>query len=311
MVFFNAVQGVLTIFLLIAVGFFLSYKKWFDDKSRMLLSKLVTSVALPAYMISNLLSTYDRNKLVSLAGGLLIPFVTIAVGYVVANLLIPILKIPKGRRGIFSTMFAFSNTIFVGLPVNLALFGEESVPFVLIYYIANTTLFWTIGSYFITKDGGYEGKLFSKESLNRIFSPPLLGFFVAIILILLGVTLPKSIMEFCKYLGALTTPLSMLFIGIVIQSVNLKKFRIDRGMVAIIFGRFIFSPGLVLLMSFFIPLPHLMRNVFIIQAAMPVMTNTSIIAQRYDGDYEYAAVVTTLSTLVSLIAIPIYMIFIS
>lgn len=312
MVFLNAVQGVLTIFLLIGVGFYLSYKKWFDNKSRVLLSKLVTNVGLPAYMVSNLMSTYDREKLLSYAGGLIIPFLTLTLGFLIAKVLVPILKIPKGRRGIFTSMFAFSNTIFVGLPVNMALFGDKSLPFVLMYYIANTTLFWTIGSYVISKDGGHEGKLFSKDSAKRIFSPPLLGFLVALVLILLGVTLPKSAMDFCKYLGNLTTPLSMLFVGIVIQNVNLKDIKLDKGMVAVLIGRFILSPCMVLLATFFIPVPNiLMRNVFVIQAAMPVMTQTSIIAQNYDGDYEYAAVVTTLTTIVSLLAIPFYMIIIS
>jgi predicted permease len=311
LVFLNAVSGVFTIFLLIGTGVFLSYKKWFDERSKILVSKLVTNLALPAYMISNLLTTYTKEKLASMASGLVIPFVTIILGTGIGYLLIPVLKIKKGRRGIFATMFGFCNTIFVGLPVNLALFGDKSIPYVLIYYIANTTLFWTFGSYFISKDGGNKGKLISMDSFKRIMSPPLLGFLGAIVLILLGITLPNSIMDFCKYVGGLTTPLSMLFIGIVIQSVDYRILKIDRGMLAILFGRFIFSPGMVLLMSLWHPMPTLMRNVFIIQAAMPAMTNTAIVAQMYDADYEYAAVVTTLTTIVSLIAIPIYMVMIS
>lgn len=305
--FFNAIQGVLTIFLLIAVGYFLSFKGWFDDKSRVLISKMVTTVALPSYMISNLLTTYTKDKLISLAGGLIVPVFTMLLGLVIAYVISKSLKIQQGRRGIFCTMFAFSNTIFVGLPVNLALFGQESTPFVLIYYIANTSLFWTIGTFIISRDGGFDSKLFSKETLKRIFSAPLNGFIVAVILIMLNISLPKSLMEGFKYLGGLTTPLSMIFIGIVMYSVEFKELKIDKSIVVVMLGRFAFSPLVALGLCLLLPIPTLMKNVFVIQAAMPVMTQTSIVAQAYNGDYKYAAIVTTLSTIGSLVMIPVYM----
>ena len=55
--------------------------------------------------------------------------------------------------GTFASMFTLSNTIFIGLPVNFVLFGEGSLPYVLLNYIANTSFFWTIGAYSIARDG--------------------------------------------------------------------------------------------------------------------------------------------------------------
>lgn len=309
-VFLNAVQGVLSILIMIVIGYVLSSKGWFDAKSSRLLSRLVVNIALPAYMISNIVTTYDRQKLIHLAGGLIIPFASMGICYGFSLALSHLLKIPERRRGTFCSMFALSNTIFVGLPVNLALFGEKSVPYVLLYYIANTSLFWTIGVYGIRRDGGGQGRLFSLEGIKRIFSPPLTGFLVAIVLVLAGIQLPKSVLDTCKYMGNLTTPLSMLFIGIVIQSVKLREIRVDRGMVAVMLGRFVAAPLLVFALCLATPLPLLLKQVFVIQSAMPVMTQTSIIAETYGADYQYAAVVTTVSTLLSLVMIPLYMVLI-
>ncbi len=312
MIFLNGVQGVLSIILMIGIGYFLSFKGWFDQKSSKLISKLVVSVALPAYMISNLMGTYDKDKLLHLGNGLVVPFLTMGSCYLLGMILAKVLKLPENRRGTFTSMFALSNTIFVGLPVNLALFGDQSVPYVLLYYIGNTTLFWTIGTYGISRDGGKKDKgLFTLDNAKRIFSPPLTGFLIAVALILLGVTLPKSIMETCKYLGNMTTPLSMLFIGIVIHSVKLSEIRVDKGMVAVLVGRFIITPLVMIILCRGLALPLLMKKVFVVQAAMPVMTQTSIIAQTYGGDYEYAAVVTTVTTVVSLISIPLYMLLLN
>lgn len=312
MVFLNAVQGVLSIIIMIAVGYFLSRKGWFDEKASKLISRLVVNVALPSYMVSNLMSTYDKEKLMHLGGGVAVPFATMGLCYLLGIGTARLLKISSKREGTFISMFSMSNTIFVGLPVNMALFGEESVPYVLLYYIANTTLFWTIGAYKIRKDGGESpGGLFATENIKRIFSPPLTGFLVAVVLILLGIGLPKSVMDTCKYLGNMTTPLSMIFIGIVIHSVKLKEVRPDKGMLAVLAGRFIVAPLVVILICRGLPLPLLMKKVFVIQAAMPVMTQTSIISQAYGGDYEYAAVVTTVSTVISLIYIPLYMLLLN
>ena len=54
-------------------------------------------------------------------------------------------------------------------------------------------------------------------------------------------------------------------------------------------------------------LPELMTNVLIVQAGMPVMSQTPIVAGSMGSDEEYAAGNVALTTLLSLIAIPVYM----
>lgn len=312
MLFFNAVRGVLSILLMISVGFFLSRKNILDGKAAKLISTLVIVVALPAYMVTNLTSTYDKEKLLGLAGGMYIPVavnvVCIGVAYLVARLI----RVPANRRGTFSTMFALSNTIFVGLPVNLALFGEASLPYALLYYIATTVFFWTYGAYSISRDGGAMNvKLFSLATLKNLLSPPLCGFLFAVFLILIGAALPPFLSDTFRYMGNMTTPLSMIFIGMVMSSVRWRKLRLDGSMAFVLLGRFVVAPALVFTISSALSLPPLMKNVFVIQAAMPAMTTTSILAEAYGADAQYAATVTTLTTVVSLLSIPFYMMLLS
>lgn len=312
MIFLNAIQGILSIIILIGVGYYLSYKNWFNDDTGKLFSRMVTSLSLPAYMISNLLSTYDREKLMQLINGLMAPFISMILCYGIGMLVAKLIKVRPNRFGTFSAMFGLSNTIFVGLPINLALFGEQCLPYVMVYYIANTIIFWTIGAYGIRRDGEkIKLKLFTLENVKKIFSPPLTAILLAALLIVLGIKLPNSIMESCKYLGNLTTPLAVLFIGIVIYSVKPTKIKLSKDMVAILLGRFIFAPLLIIGICYKLPLPILMKQVFVIQAAMPVMTQTPIVARMYGADYEYSAVMATVTTIVSLLMIPIYMVLIS
>lgn len=312
MIIFNAAGSVLSIVIMICIGYILTEKKWFDDRISKLFSDLVCNIALPCLMISDLVGNFDRQKLSNLSGGLIVPFASMAMCYIMGVLVSKLINIERRRIGTFKSMFFVSNSIFIGLPINMALFGESSIPYVLLYYIANTTFFWTLGVYGISKDGyDNDSKIFSKETFTRLLSPPLIGFVIGIILIFLNIQLPKFILDTCKYLGNLTTPLSMLFIGIIIYSADLKKIKFSIDMVAILLGRFLISPILIYFIARYLSIPVLMEKVFVIQAAMPVMTNTSIVAKKYNADYEYAAVMTVVTTICSLIFIPIYMYLLS
>lgn len=308
MIFLNAFGSIFSIGLMIILGYILAQKNWFNEDSSKLIAKLVTTISLPVMMIYSLMTTFDRDKLLNLRSGLVIPFLSISICWVIGIMFSKLFHVSKERKGVFQSMFFISNTIFVGLPVNLALFGDESVPYVLLYYIANTTLFWTIGAQAISKDGNVTMDTNFADTLKRIFSPPLVGFIVAVILILLNITLPKFIMDTCKYLGNLTTPLSMIFIGITIHSVKPDEIHLDKDMFGVLIGRFIISPLSVIILAHFIKIPQLMRNVFVMQAAMPVMTQTAIISKAYGADHKFAAVLIAVTTALSLIFIPLYMV---
>lgn len=305
----NSLQSALSIVIMIGLGFFLTRRGMFDDNVSKLFTNIVVKVSLPAMMFSNLLTVFDREKLYSAGRGVLIPFASMLACYAVAVAVARLIRVKPERKGVFKAMFFASNTIFMGMPVNLALFGEQSTPYVLFYYFANTTLFWTLGIYSIGGDvKGSENRIWDKNTLKRVFSPPLMGFIAGIILIIVGIQPPAFILDSCKYIGNLTTPLSLLFIGITFSSVKLSDIRIDKDMTALILGRFVLSPITVYLLALLIPIPSLMTKVFIIQAAMPVITQSAITAKAYDADYRYATLMVTVTTALSVLFIPVYMV---
>ena len=141
----------------------------------------------------------------------------------IATAVASIFAVKKERRGLFISMFFNSNTIFVGLPINQALFGDASIPYVLIYYMCNTTFFWTLGTYLIQRDGEGEAEFDLKTSLKKIFSPPLMGFMLGLVIVILHIKLPVFLASDLQYLGSLTTPLSMIFIGLSVSNAGVKQ----------------------------------------------------------------------------------------
>lgn len=308
MIFIHAIQGLFSIILMVLLGYMLTAKQWFTPESSKLLPRLVNYVALPTYMIWNLLSTFDKSHFIPLFSGIVVPIISMLFSFILGFFLSKLLNLSTGRKGIFRSAFFCSSSVFIGVPVNLALFGEKSVPYVLVYFLANAFLFWTIGNYSISLSGTKPPtKLISTDSLKKVFSPPFIGFSLGVLLILSDMHLPPFIMDTCKYLGNMTTPLSMLYIGIVMFGVNIRKLRLSKDIIFVLAGRFLISPLAVLAVTAFFPIPELMKKVFVIQAALPAMTQTTVMAKVYEADTEYAALLVSLTTLLAVMVIPVYM----
>lgn len=295
---------------MIAIGYILSWRKWFDEGSSRLIAKLVTQIALPAYMVSTITHDFTAKTLLSTLPDLRFPVLSMLILFALSMVLVRVLRIKEQHKGLFESMFLNSNTVFIGLPVNMALFGTSSLPYVLVYYMANTTIFWTLGVWLIQRDGTQAHQFNLKTTLGKIFSPPLLGFIVGVFLVLFHIQLPQFILSDCQYIGGLTIPLSMFFIGIAIQRAGIKNMTLNRESLGVLSGRFIFAPLLMTILVLPMPVPVLMKQVFILQSAMPVMTNAPVVAKLYQADERYAAIMVTETTLLSLIIIPLLMMFV-
>ena len=306
-IFLRSISGILVILGMILVGFVIGEKGWFDDKSRGLLAKLVTQVALPCYMLYTITQRFTAADLLKMLPALRFPALSMVILLSIATGVARIFAVRQDRRGLFISMFFNSNTIFVGLPINQALFGDASIPYILIYYMCNTTFFWTLGTYLIQRDGEGEAQFDLKTSLKKVFSPPLMGFLLGLILVMLQIKLPAFLASDLQYLGNLTTPLSMIFIGLSVSHVGVKQLVLGKDQLLILLGRFLVAPLLMASIVYWMPLPNLMKQVFIIQSAMPVMTNAPVVARLYGADSDYAAVMVTETTLATMVVIPILM----
>ena len=298
----NARNAVLSIFLMIFAGGAMFAAGWLKDEHLPLLSRLVVKVALPCMIVDNLFSQYTAESLLANVPGIVASFASIAVTMALAVPLGRLLRLPPKRLGVFVAMFSLSNSVFIGVPVSKALFGESVIPYTLLYYIANTTVFWSAGFALMRRWGG------ATPQARRLPPAPLVVFFVCVGLIFARFSPPAFLLSACGYLGNLVTPLSLLFIGaVMMRMIRARSFRWERGYLAAAVGRFVVSPGLLLAAAALLNVTGIMRDVLMVQAAMPVMSQTALVAASTGSDEEYAAGGTALTTAMSLALIPVYM----
>ncbi|WP_432408471.1 AEC family transporter [Wukongibacter sp. M2B1] len=303
----NGINSVLTIFIMIGTGFILARRGFFTKETSKLFSQLVIKISLPLMMVVSIPMRFSKEKLISSSSGIIVAFMSIIITYILAIIIARIFKVEKNKRGVFYAMFAFSNSIFIGLPINVSLFGEESATYVFLFYLANTSLFWTLAVYNIRKTSSESDKKFSKlESIKKIFSPPLLSFILGLILVFLEIELPTFIVSSFRYIGNLTTPLSMFFIGIVIYSIDFRDIKLDLPSYLILGGRFIIAPFIMFLCLKLFQLPNILHNVFIVEATMPIITQAALVSEFYGVNSEYVSFMVGFTTVLSILVIPIY-----
>lgn len=311
--FITSVESVAEIVIVIALGFWLRNSGRLGDEFKGNISFIIMNIALPASIFVSVLKYLTRDTLASLSGGLVFAFGSFALSYIVAWLMTKILKIRKGRRGTFINMFANANTIFIGLPLNMALFGTKSLPYFLVYYVMNTISTWAIGVFFISSDDPTVDKSEKKDfNWKKLLPAPLVGFLVSLVFLLLAIPIPDWITKTLDMVGGIVTPMSLIYIGIILADAGLKSIRFDRDTVWALVGRFIFAPaimiGLITLgSSTGHGLPNLEASTLIIQAAAPGLAVLPILVDQSHGVVDYATNLVTTSTVLFVVVVPILM----
>ena len=308
MLFLTSLESIIPIIALIVLGYFLQVRGWFHNDFGNDLSKLIMNVAMPVSIFVSVLKYLTLEKLISLSGGLVYTFVAFALGYIVAFLSVKVFKVAPGRRGTVINTFVNANTIFIGLPLNIALFGDDALAYFLIYYITNTISTWTLGVFLMTSDSkSGKKKQESHFDWKKLLPAPLLGFIVSVVFLIINIPLPSFVSSTLGYVGGLTTPLSLVYIGIVLAKAGIKTIRFDKDSIIALVGRFIVAPVLMFtVLKLMAPgMVTAEYQTFMIQSATPALAVLPILANQGDGDVEFSTNIVTLSTVLFVIVIPI------
>ncbi len=311
----NAVGSVLSIFLMIGAGIFIYFRRWITRKEAGVFAKIVVNIAVPANVLKSFLTDFDKELIASSYPLLLAGYAAMASGFFLAWLIAPLIGVNKDRRGVFSVLFAFSNSVFIGFPVAIALFGESGMPYAVMYYLVNTTMFWTLGYFGIRHDakrmGGIELTGDTKDAWKSILNVPLLFIGIGVGLMYLNVSLPPFINQVLGYMAGLTTPLSLIFTGIVLADIGFKQIRFEWDTLKVLIGRVIIAPAAMLLAIMLIGISGLGAQIFVVQSSLPVMLQTVILSEHFKADAEFASKSFAWSTMAALVTIPAYMVLVN
>lgn len=299
----NDYSNILVLFLIVGLGFFLGWSKWFNDNSNSAITKLLLNITLPITLILSITSDFSKKEFLNLAPNIILPFSTILILMLISFITAIIIKIPKNDHGLFIGLCSMSSTVFFGIPITLAVYGSHLLPYALMTYIAQTLIYWTLGIYLLNNDNNTK-KFNALSVIKNIFTPPLIAFIIGVFLLLNQITIPVFITSLFDYLSSMTAPIAMMIIGFIIYTTGFKTLRVTRPIVVIIIFRFIITPLVVFLIGNLLKTPPTMVKITILVCSLPIPNTTVILANKYKADVTLATQSLTFSILIYLIYIP-------
>jgi len=292
----------LTLFAIVVVGYMAG--KWgymggtFDKR----LSKLVIDITCPALILSSAMTGQlpDRRLILPL---LLVSVITYAVLAVVAWNIPRFLTKHSGDEGPMGFAIMFGNVGFMGYPVVASIFGHEAVFYAAVLNVVNTFTVFTIGTMLITGRDKVEEGRFQKKVL---YSTPMLSAYLTMLIVALEIdNIPDFISQPLTMLGNITVPAALLIIGSSMSHLPLRAMLGNQSVYITTFIRLVAVPLSMYYFCMFLGFSPFVVAVNTVVIAMPVATYGTILCLRYGKDTTFITEVTFITTLLSMITIPL------
>ena len=306
--FITVVQQVIILFVLIGIGFGLTKKKLFSEKTIAELTTFILYLVTPCVIIESFNRPFDADML----NALLLSFLAAIVVHVL-SIFIAFLFIrdrDKNTQTIFRFGVVFSNCAFMALPLQQALLGSEAV-FYGSSFIAVFNLFvWTHGYGIMkidpeNKGQKKSGQMIFSQLIKTLLNPGIASVFLGLFLFLTSTKLPFFIQKPIQYLAALNTPLPMIVIGFYVASVKDFSILKDKKMFLASFLRLVFIPLLSIALFYAAGIRGVLLSSLIISASTPVGATLVMFSIKFNKDAKKAGAFVAFTTLVSVLTMPI------
>lgn len=279
--------------LLIAVGWVLRRKNFLSEQGTKELGAILLRIIIPCVIVKSYIVPYSRERLLELAlsAGLAL------LGFIAAMLIA--YAVYGKRRRIENFAAAFCNAGFIGIPLAQAAIGEDGV-FYVAASVALLNLFqWTYGVYIMTD------RRDAIRAKTIATNPVVIAIVVGVVLFVGRIPVPEILTSTLGYIAGMNTPVAMILMGTYLARVSWREL-LDRRAYSCVLLRLVVIPAVVLVLFWLLPVSNtaVVMAVFL-AAATPVGANICVFAQQYNSDYPFSVVTVCLSTLLSVVTVPL------
>ena len=293
---FLTVSGqVITLFLMMGVGYVLAKKGWFSEETTAQCTRILLYVVISCVIITQLqleVSAQVVRSMLLSAVGMAVPFVV----------MLPVVQLMFRREGRDTRVvqrfgMVYSNSSFMGLPLLAGILGESALLYGVISMLIFTLFQWTHGAVTI---GG-------KCSVKRmLLNPGMISMAIGLLLFAFGLRLPAPVFKAMDFMTDMNSPLAMVVIGAQMARADVRGVFRNSKLYLAAAVKLIVVPAVVCVAILPLKLEPVSYCACVVLAACPTAGTTSIFAQMFRRDVETAAHMVTLSTLLSVITLPVF-----
>ena len=296
------INKVISLFLIMIIGVYGSKKKIITPMINKGLTNILLEITLPCLVISSFIFDMDnqlKNNIIKCF--IYSPIVLITTTFISYIALFPI---KSDKKIIMQFANVFSNCGFIGFPIIYSIFGGEGVIYASIFNMFFTIALWTYG--IILFNGNIE-----KKDLKKVFlNPSIIAVIIGLIILIFNISIPEVVYSTLDLVGGVTSPLSMIIIGVILGNSNILNYLRDYTIYYSSILKLLVLPVVLIIISKIINDNSIVVKTLTIITAMPAAAMTSILAEKFDKEKEYSAVIIFITTLFSLITFPLLLKFI-
>ena len=298
--FLSVVEQVFVLGIVMLLGFIICKTGYVEAKAKDSISKLIVNLILPCLIISSVSKQEFKSEMLGEIF-LVIVMSVFCIGtlFFIGVFTAKLLNIPHATQSVHKLLMSLGNVIFIGYPIITSVYGEEGFFYAIVYWMINDMTLWTIGVLMFSQD-----KSENSYSIKKLANPNTISFLIATIMFIFGIKLPPVIHRAAEEVGALTTHLSMIFIGMALAAVNIKAAMKKWWIFLVAPIKLVIMPVVFIFIFKSFGIKEVVLGTIVLEAAMPAQTVLTILANEHKADYEYAAVGMFITTVLSLVTLP-------
>lgn len=280
-------------YVLMAIGFIVYRKKLINEEGTKQITNLLVWVINPLIMLTRYQMEFSIVKLKELGISFIVSLCAMLIGFLIGKIIF------KKEQRIDKFAIGFANAGFIGIPLVTSIMGIDKVFFLSAYLVCFNILSYTYGIYMVSNNK----KLITIKSV--LLNPGIIAVALGILVFISPIKLPKMIYDAFNLVGQTNTPIAMILLGTYIAKSKLITLFNDKHAYFVASIKLIVIPFVIMILFKFLP-SYLVeiKKVVLIAMSTPVGLTIPMFSQMYGGDYEYGAKLVGLSTLLSLITIP-------
>lgn len=301
---FSVFSNIMSVFAITLLGFAAVKLRWLPKESSQYFSKLMLDICSPCLIIYAMSQQELTPSTISIVKQvMLLMLLVLTISTFLAIPTVKLMKVTKTNRGVYRNLLILTNNGFMGYPLALAVFGIKGMFLMIIANAVFTVFMYSAGVYILIYD--HHKKLNFLYILRSIISTPVIASIAGLFIFYFGISFPAPVNNFLNSVGGMTIPLSMLVIGIQLSQSSVRQVLGNRTMAVTIFLRLVVLPFFFFLILFKAPIDPLVFCIIVFAMAMPSAAATVILADIHGANAKLAAEGVFLTTLFSLLTIPI------
>ncbi len=294
--FLTVVQQIFSMFLMVMVGFFMFKAKMINESGIKNMSVLLLKIVMPMIVISAFQRQFDSELFLEWW----IMFGASLLTYIICIMLAEIFFRKDGSYPAPESKLSLvlPNCGFLAFPLMQALAGDMGIFMGSTAVILLNIIQWTYGVKLL--------KANEKIGLRKLLlTPGTIAIVCSLALFISPVKLPKPVFQAIDSIGSLNTPLAMILLGAMLAQTNIKEGLSKFCYYKISILKLLVVPLVMMFVFKLLPFTDTVRLVAFICSVVPTATSVSMMAQLYDSDYCYATNAVVITTILSVITMPV------